>query len=95
VLIVVATELIAAHAHCSANQEEVMASDQCGCFHCLRIFGPKEITEWLQLDGAGKTAFCPHCFIDAVLGSRSGYSITPEFLASMKRQWFERGQKQG
>jgi hypothetical protein len=90
-----ATELIAAHEHCSANQEEVMASDQCGCFHRLRVFDPKEITEWLQLNGVGKTAFRPHCFIDAVLGSRSGYPITPKVLTSMKRQWFEKSKKQG
>jgi hypothetical protein len=81
--------IISAHKHCIHNQDEVMVSDKCGCFYCLRIFSPKEIVEWLsEYNKSGNTAFCPYCSIDAVIGSRSGYPITPEFLASMQKYWF-------
>jgi hypothetical protein len=81
--------VLAAHHHCIAHQEEVMASDLCGCFYCLRIFSPREITEWLEENKrSGKTAFCPYCCIDAIIGSRSGYPITPEFLGAMQKHWF-------
>ena len=83
--------IITAHKHCISNWEEVVASDHCGCFYCLRIFDPREITEWLtEQKAGGKTAFCPHCFIDAVIGSRSGYPITSEFLTSMQSYWFKK-----
>jgi hypothetical protein len=66
-----------------------MLSERCGCFYCLRIFGPGEITEWIdEVDGIGTTAMCPHCGIDSVIGSRSGYPITREFLGAMQKHWF-------
>jgi hypothetical protein len=34
------------------------------------------------------TAICPYCAIDSVIGSKSGYPITPELLAQMKAHWF-------
>jgi hypothetical protein len=83
--------VISAHKHCIANQDEVLASEQCGCFYCLRIFSPKEITEWLKENNRnGATAFCPYCFIDSVIGSNSGYPITQEFLSSMQKHWFSK-----
>jgi hypothetical protein len=81
-------DLVVAHKHCIANQAEVMASEQCGCFYCLRIFDPKEINEWLT-ENAGVTAFCPYCFIDSVIGTRSGYPITAVFLGAMQVRWFQ------
>ncbi len=30
----------------------------------------------------------PRCGIDSVIGSRSGFPLTPEFLAGMKQHWF-------
>ena len=84
--------VVAAYKHCLANQEEVMASEMCGCFYCLCIFDPKEITEWLT-ERIGVTAFCPHCFIDSVISCRSGYPITPEFLAAMQAHWFKAAAK--
>jgi hypothetical protein len=78
--------IVAAHKHCTAHRAEIMASNQCGCFFCLRIFSPNEITEWLD-EGDG-TAFCPHCGIDSVIGFRSGYPITRDFLGAMQKHWF-------
>jgi hypothetical protein len=36
----------------------------------------------------GQTALCPKCGIDAVIGSKSGYPMTQEFLQAMEKHWF-------
>jgi hypothetical protein len=53
-----------------------MASAVCGCFYCCRTFPPGEIAEWVD-DG-----------IDSVIGDRSGFPVSGEFLSSMRRHWF-------
>jgi hypothetical protein len=81
--------IVAAHRHSSNHRNEIMASEQCGCFYCLSIFSPGEITEWIdEVDEVCTTAICPHCGIDAVIGSRSGYPVSKEFLGAMRKQWF-------
>ena len=84
-------ELVAAHKHSFQNRDEVLASDTCGCFYCLSIFPTSEIHEWHQERAAehGVTAFCPKCEIDAIIGSKAGYALTPDFLQAMHRRWFE------
>ena len=85
----VTPDYIRAHRHCSHHREEVLASQQCGCFYCCSIFAPSEIETWIDVwEGVGQTAMCPYCGIDAVIGSESGYPITPEFLNQMKSYWF-------
>jgi hypothetical protein len=74
-----------AHRHSSVHQAEVLASDACACFFCLQHFAPGEITEWVD---DGKTALCPRCGIDAVLGSAGPYPLTPAFLRAMNAAWF-------
>jgi len=81
-------DLEAAHRHCYKCRKEVMASEICGCFHCLATFPPGEIEEWLD---DGQTAMCPKCGIDSVIGSASGFSIDEQFLGSMNQRWFSRG----
>jgi len=83
----------AAHEHCIHNHDEIMASELCGCFCCLKIYSSKEITEWLEsFQETDNTAFCPHCFMDTVIGTRSRYPITREFLISMQKYYgFEGG----
>ncbi len=81
-----------AHEHSASNHDEVLRSETCGCFYCCRVFPPSEIKEWAN-DGRatpGKTARCPHCDIDSVLGSASGFPITPEFLKRMNECWFQK-----
>ncbi len=70
----------------SQNRQEIEASETCGCFNCLEIFHPTDIKRWLA-DG---TALCPRCggWIDAVIGSASGFPITRRFLAQMHIKWF-------
>lgn len=75
----------AAHQYSSDHREAIAASDRCGCFHCGSVFPPVEIHEWVD---DGKTAVCPHCGVDAVIGSHSVTSITAAFLSRMHDEWF-------
>jgi len=69
------------------HREELENDNVCGCYYCETIFAPSEITEWCResLRGEARTAICPHCGIDTVIGESSGYPITPEFLKSMHK----------
>ena len=81
--------IIRAHRHSIRHRVEVTASERCGCFCCEAIFPPVEIVEWTdEWEGVGQTALCPRCGIDSVIGSESGYPVTPGFLAAMKAHWF-------
>lgn len=91
-------QLKAAHKHCFKNIKAVTSSEICGCFHCLKIFNPKEIklgyheikSQFVKnptFDDC--TAFCPYCEVDSVLASSSGYPITKEFLKQMQIRWFD------
>ena len=51
----------------------------------MAIFAVDEVEEWVD-DGA--TALCPHCGVDAVLGSACGFPIVPSFLRDMNDQFF-------
>jgi len=85
--------LVDAHRHCTLNDEEISASSVCGCFYCLAICTAREITDWLddRVHGIdGRTALCPKCGIDSVVGSASGYPITLAFLSAMRQRWFDR-----
>ncbi len=70
----------------SRSMSPCPASEWCGCFYCLAIFPPSAIEHWLQ-EGDG-TAVCPECQIDSVIGSASGYPITPQFLRQLRSHWF-------
>lgn len=78
--------LFNAHAKCMNNKNELQNDTVCGCFYCLKIYSPKEITDWIP-DKNG-TARCPYCGIDSVIGEGSGYPITEEFLKQMNKRWF-------
>lgn len=83
------TDLKLAHRHSSNHRDEILSSDLCGCFSCLETYPPTEIAKWTDhRDGIGTTAICPRCLIDSVIGSRSGYPLTPEFLREMHDHWF-------
>jgi hypothetical protein len=76
---------IRAHQHSIRHREELLASEICGCFYCEGIFVPEKIVTWID---EGGTALCPICNIDSVIGSASGFPVTPAFLAAMHRHWF-------
>ncbi len=80
-----------AHHFSSGNMPALKIDDLCGCFYCLNIFNPNEITEWIQGDAPidkDGTAVCPYCGVDSIIGKSSGFPITKEFLSKMKKHWF-------
>lgn len=82
---------VTAHIWSNNHMKELQNDKVCGCFYCMRIYSPSEITEWLIFDNdcdREGTAVCPYCGIDSVIGESSGYPITKEFLQKMNRYWF-------
>lgn len=80
-----------AHEFASLHREDIVKSDHCGCFNCLKIFTPDKIQKWIDPDrkqNDGETALCPACKVDCVVGSFSGIPVTPEFLRGMHEYWF-------
>ena len=84
------SDVQAAHVHSSNHRAEIAGSTLCGCFYCCATFASAEIVEWVDENpqGEGQTALCPRCGIDSVIGERSGFPITEEFLSIMNRHWF-------
>jgi len=85
--------VVTAHKLCTNNRPGISKSSKCGCFYCLAVFLPSEITEWVDLVDAannesGITALCPHCGIDSVIHETADFTISPELLGDMKRHWF-------
>ena len=67
------------------NKKQLERSETCGCFGCVKVFDPSEVTEFI----AGEdTALCPYCGTDSVLGDYSGFSITEEFMQEMNDEFF-------
>jgi hypothetical protein len=79
-----------AHEHSSNHRAEVTASIHCGCFYCCARFSAEDILDWVDEDenGKGQTALCPKCGIDSVIGDKSGFDISEQFLKKMKTYWF-------
>ena len=80
------SRIVEAHKFCSNHKKALLKDQKCGCFFCLKIFAPKEITDWIE-DTEG-TAICPYCGVDSVIGESSGFPIAKEFLSEMKAYWF-------
>jgi len=51
----------------------------------MEIYDPIEIEDRVDDD---KCAVCPKCGIDSVIGSKSSFPITHEFLDQMRIHWF-------
>ena len=79
-------ELQELHRHCTSNKTLLEQSASAGCFYCLRIFEPKEITEWIN-DKNGLTAVCPYCGIDSVLPGEIA-ELSEDKLKKMNEFWF-------
>jgi hypothetical protein len=78
-----------AHSFSKSNELELIKRNQpCGCFYCKSIFQSNEITEFIGF-GISKTALCPKCEIDSVIGEYSGHPITKEFMQKMYLIWFK------
>lgn len=75
-----------AHVHSSNHREEILKSNQCGCFYCFKTFKPEEIKDWIDQE---QTAICPFCNIDSVIGDNSGAVLDETFLKEMHKDWFD------
>lgn len=78
-------DVIEARKHSRDNREEVTRSHTCGCFHCRKRFNPAEITDWIEEE---KTAVCPGCGVDSIIGDAAGFPITVSLLKAMNAYWF-------
>jgi hypothetical protein len=79
-----------AHHYSFLNQEAITQSISCGCFYCKTVFTPDQICEWVDEGNLnGRTALCPNCGIDSVIGSSSKLPVTDaNFLEKMNSFWF-------
>ncbi len=84
------TTLQEAHKHSASHRDEIIKSEKCGCFYCEKVFPSTDIREWIDEDdgGIGQTALCPECGVDSVLGDKSGFPLTADFLSEMHELWF-------
>ena len=80
-------DIIEAHRYSINHRSKILKDKNCGCFYCLQIFSPEDISEWIK-DKIDGTAICPRCGIESVIGESSGFPITEEFLSKMKKYWF-------
>lgn len=83
-------ERYAATAHAIENAKEIKRSSHCGCFHCLAIFPATEVTNWLDQDGTieTRTAICPRCEYDTLIGDASGLQIDTALLNRLHARHF-------
>lgn len=88
------------------NRSAIEASEKCGCYRCLAVFSPREITLWCDSvdpededPGAlrtdidkfkGMTAVCPICEDDSLIASSCDVPLTEEFLRSVYDYWCRR-----
>lgn len=87
--------LLAAHKTSLGNEALLAQSEEAGCFYCLWIGPAPDIVRWVREADGARTALCPRCGIDSVIGDAAGQSMTPNFLQAMQARWFEAGGWQG
>ena len=81
-------EVRRAYEHARDNRGEILASETCGCFSCGSIFAPSIVSHWVGFDvGEAQTAVCPICGDNCVIGSRSGFPLTDDFLDQVNEYW--------
>ncbi len=78
-----AQRYITALEHASKHRVELEAGERCACFFCFHTFPTTAIKKWTD---ANQTALCPHCGIDAVLGSAQ--RLDDPFLRRMHQHHF-------
>jgi len=84
-VVALALEHFDAHKHAYRQRKELEQSDGCACFYCFERFSPAEITTWVDHN---VTAICPHCGMDAVIGSASGFPLTKAALRKMHERTY-------
>ena len=81
--------LKAVYSHSIRNEESINNSDFCGCFHCISIFPVADVklSDLIIEKDGHRTAICPICGIDSVLGDAS-VEISAEILEMMNEYYF-------
>jgi hypothetical protein len=80
--------LNATHPLCYNNHNVIIQSTQCVYFYCKHLFDSEAIKNWIEGE-TEKTAMCPHCGIDAVIGDASNAPIKDsEFVEAMHQHCF-------
>ena len=72
-----------------SNQDALNESTECACVYCLKMYDPKEITEWCSELNGKDSALCPYCGIDSVIPNKS-VSYTIDDLKKWHYEGFER-----
>ena len=82
-------ELNAFYTHSIKNEESILKSNLCGCFHCISILAATDIksSEMMVEKDGFRTAICPICGIDSVLGDAS-VEVSAELLEAMNEYYF-------
>ena len=70
--------------HTCDNEFEIIASKDCGCLQCGKVFSARKVTSWSKGDD-GLSAICPHCGFTTVVGDGSGLSLEKELFSSLHR----------
>lgn len=73
------------HEHSMNNHTELKLSLRCGCFTCGRLFDATEVEDYID---DGKTALCPYCSVDSVIGDASGIELNPKLLNELNKMYF-------
>jgi len=78
-------QLIEIHSHTYNNEIEVKKSHKCFCCHCGEEFLSKEVVSFDDNNGNDgiKTALCPKCKMDAVIGDKSGYKYSNKLFLEL------------
>ena len=82
-------ELKAVYSNSIRNEESILNSDFCGCFHCISIFPAVDVksAEFIIEKDGSRTEICPICGIDSVLGDAS-VEVSAELLEEMNEHYF-------
>lgn len=67
------------------NRTALAESGICACFYCFNEYPFAQITEWID---DGKTAICPRCGVDAVIGFDES-TADRELLRKLHQRSFE------
>lgn len=69
------------------NRQSVLLGTNAGCFHCLKIFDVKQITEFTDNN---QTILCPHCKTDSVIGDACGFTLNADILQKANQFWYKK-----
>ena len=69
--------------HAMRNYDEVKSSKRCACYFCLQRFDSSKANYYITERDGIKTALCPFCSVDSVIGDASGYDIDGDIITEL------------